>query len=170
MLLTPGQRNDVTQAPALLDGYAPGAVLADRGYDADDILQLLAHLDVRPAGFQVATRVVVGDEEAPRVAEEAEPEHLAGARDRRVDRADVTDVGADHAGRRAQGDGQEDLPVVPVEELGAEPRRVSGRRVQGRLVAPVADEPDREDETSSRGGAGGSGAGLWTKRSGVWWP
>ena len=33
-LLTPGQRNDVTQASALLDGYAADAVLADKGYDA----------------------------------------------------------------------------------------------------------------------------------------
>jgi putative transposase len=39
LLLTPGQRNDVTQAEALLEGYAPGAVVADRGYDADDILR-----------------------------------------------------------------------------------------------------------------------------------
>ena len=29
----------MTQAEALLDGYAPGAVLADRGYDADGILR-----------------------------------------------------------------------------------------------------------------------------------
>lgn len=34
-LLTPGQRNDVTQASALLDGIATGAVVADKGYDAD---------------------------------------------------------------------------------------------------------------------------------------
>jgi putative transposase len=33
-LLTPGQRNDVTQATELLDGYEVGAVLADKGYDA----------------------------------------------------------------------------------------------------------------------------------------
>ena len=39
MLLTPGQRNDVTQAEALIDGYSPGAVLADRGYDADELLR-----------------------------------------------------------------------------------------------------------------------------------
>ena len=39
MLLTPGQRSDLTQGAALLAGYAPGAVLADRGYDADDILR-----------------------------------------------------------------------------------------------------------------------------------
>ena len=34
-LLTPGQRNDITQAAALLDGIDAGAVVADRGYDAD---------------------------------------------------------------------------------------------------------------------------------------
>lgn len=39
MLLTPGQRSDLTQGAALLAGYAPGAVVADRGYDADDILR-----------------------------------------------------------------------------------------------------------------------------------
>ena len=48
MLLTPGQRNDVTQAEALLDGYAPGAVLADRGYDADAILQLIREAGAEP--------------------------------------------------------------------------------------------------------------------------
>lgn len=35
LLLTPGQRNDITQAEALLDGYAADAVVADKGYDAD---------------------------------------------------------------------------------------------------------------------------------------
>ena len=34
-ILTPGQRNDITQAKALLDGIDAGAVVADRGYDAD---------------------------------------------------------------------------------------------------------------------------------------
>jgi putative transposase len=34
-LLTPGHRNDITQAGALLDGLVAGAVVADRGYDAD---------------------------------------------------------------------------------------------------------------------------------------
>ncbi|WP_394368086.1 IS5 family transposase [Rufibacter sediminis] len=36
--LTVGQRGDATQARALVEGYRPGAVLADRGYDADDFL------------------------------------------------------------------------------------------------------------------------------------
>jgi len=34
-LLTPGQRNDITQAHALLAGYETDAVVADKGYDAD---------------------------------------------------------------------------------------------------------------------------------------
>ena len=34
-LLTPGQRNDITQAKALLDGIETTAVVADKGYDAD---------------------------------------------------------------------------------------------------------------------------------------
>ena len=34
-MLTPGQRHDITQAEALLDGYTAGAVVADKGYAAD---------------------------------------------------------------------------------------------------------------------------------------
>lgn len=33
-VLTGGQRNDITQAPALLAGFRPAFVLADRGYDS----------------------------------------------------------------------------------------------------------------------------------------
>jgi transposase len=32
-VLTPGQAADITQADALLDGAAPGVVIADKGYD-----------------------------------------------------------------------------------------------------------------------------------------
>ena len=32
-ILTPGQVADITQADALLDGAAPGVVIADKGYD-----------------------------------------------------------------------------------------------------------------------------------------
>lgn len=32
----------MTQAPILLAGYAPGAVVADKGYDADGVLALVA--------------------------------------------------------------------------------------------------------------------------------
>ena len=34
LILTPGQRQDVTQAEALLDGLSPKVVIADRGYDS----------------------------------------------------------------------------------------------------------------------------------------
>lgn len=41
-LLTPGQRHDLTQAEALLAGYVTGAVVADRGYDADWLVVQIA--------------------------------------------------------------------------------------------------------------------------------
>lgn len=44
--LTPGQRNDITQAEVLLDGLVTGAVVADRGYDAD---WLVAHIEASGA-------------------------------------------------------------------------------------------------------------------------
>ncbi len=37
-MLTPGQRHDITQAEALIDGYEVGAVLGDKGYDANDLV------------------------------------------------------------------------------------------------------------------------------------
>jgi putative transposase len=39
--LTPGQQADVTQAAALLAGYQPEAVLADKGYDSDALVQAI---------------------------------------------------------------------------------------------------------------------------------
>jgi putative transposase len=45
-LLTPGQRNDITQADGLLDGYEAEAVVADKGYDAD---WLVAQIEVAGA-------------------------------------------------------------------------------------------------------------------------
>ena len=41
IILTVGQRADITQAEALLADYLTGAVLADRGYDADALLNFL---------------------------------------------------------------------------------------------------------------------------------
>lgn len=35
LTLTAGQRHDITQAKALLEGRVPEAVVADKGYDAD---------------------------------------------------------------------------------------------------------------------------------------
>lgn len=42
LLLTGGQRSDATQAIALLEGFDFEAVLADRGYDTDKILDFIA--------------------------------------------------------------------------------------------------------------------------------
>ncbi len=40
-LLTGGQRNDITQAPALLSGFKPKYVLADKGYDSRELVALI---------------------------------------------------------------------------------------------------------------------------------
>ena len=40
-ILTGGQRNDITQAEALLENLFPEYVLADKGYDADKLVLLL---------------------------------------------------------------------------------------------------------------------------------
>jgi putative transposase len=41
IILTVGQRADITQAEALVTGYRTDAVLADRGYDADSLITWL---------------------------------------------------------------------------------------------------------------------------------
>lgn len=41
-ILTGGQRHDVTQARALLEPYAFDRAIADKGYDADDLLAFIA--------------------------------------------------------------------------------------------------------------------------------
>lgn len=46
IILTVGQRADITQAEALLLDYEPNAVLADRGYDADRLINLLVDADI----------------------------------------------------------------------------------------------------------------------------
>lgn len=43
-ILTGGQRHDVTQAPALLEGLHPDAVIADKAFDADPLLEQIAHM------------------------------------------------------------------------------------------------------------------------------
>lgn len=40
-VLTGGQRNDITQAQALLDGFKPKHVLADKGYDSRELVALI---------------------------------------------------------------------------------------------------------------------------------
>jgi transposase len=39
LLLTAGQRHDSPQASALIEGYEPKALLADKGYDADPLIE-----------------------------------------------------------------------------------------------------------------------------------
>ena len=38
-IVTGGERHDCTQAQALLDGFHAQAVLADKGYDADELVE-----------------------------------------------------------------------------------------------------------------------------------
>ena len=46
IILSVGQRADITQAEALLADYETAAVLADRGYDADALIDSLREADV----------------------------------------------------------------------------------------------------------------------------
>ena len=45
IILSVGQRADITQAESLLSGYETDAVLADRGYDANELIDWLAQAD-----------------------------------------------------------------------------------------------------------------------------
>ncbi|MFW8584249.1 IS5 family transposase [Rhizobium beringeri] len=44
IILTPGQRGDVTQAPALLEGLKARRVLADKAYDSNALRQVISSL------------------------------------------------------------------------------------------------------------------------------
>ena len=46
--LTPGQAADITQAAPLLENIEPGAFLADKGYDADALIQSLDQRGITP--------------------------------------------------------------------------------------------------------------------------
>lgn len=39
LLLTAGQRHDSPQASALIEGYEPQALIADKGYDSDPLIK-----------------------------------------------------------------------------------------------------------------------------------
>jgi putative transposase len=41
LLFGPGQRNDITRAPELINGFEPEAVIADKGYDADHLREVV---------------------------------------------------------------------------------------------------------------------------------
>ena len=55
-ILTGGQRNDITQAPALLAGFKPKCVLADKGHDSRQLVaqihSLGAQLVIPPRSCQ----------------------------------------------------------------------------------------------------------------------
>lgn len=53
LTLTAGQRHDVTQAEALLDGLSPAVVIADRGYDSK---ALVASIEGRGAEAVIPTQ------------------------------------------------------------------------------------------------------------------
>ena len=46
-ILTSGQRNDITQAEALIENLFPDYVIADKGYDADKFILLLRKKDIQ---------------------------------------------------------------------------------------------------------------------------
>ena len=46
-ILTGGQANDITQAAALLQGFTPEAVLADKAYDADALLNSIETMNAK---------------------------------------------------------------------------------------------------------------------------
>lgn len=52
-VLTPGQRADITQAKALVEPYAVGAVVADKGYDSD---AFVAFVEAREAEAVIPSR------------------------------------------------------------------------------------------------------------------
>ena len=47
-LLTPGQESGISQAPALLEGFSPERVIADKGYDADSFIDKIRSLGAEP--------------------------------------------------------------------------------------------------------------------------
>jgi transposase len=46
--LTPGQAADITQAEPLLEGLEPQAVIADKGYDSDKLVETLEAREIEP--------------------------------------------------------------------------------------------------------------------------
>ena len=46
LLLTAGQRHDSPQASALIEGYEPLALIADKGYDSDPLIESVTTLGI----------------------------------------------------------------------------------------------------------------------------
>lgn len=57
-ILTPGQRADVTQAPALLKGLQAKHVLADRAYDSGSLRAIIANMGASPVIPCLSTRKI----------------------------------------------------------------------------------------------------------------
>jgi transposase len=57
-VLTGGQRHDVTQAIALLDGWETTRVLADKGYDSNVVLQSVAQMQAEAVIPPTANRLI----------------------------------------------------------------------------------------------------------------
>jgi transposase len=47
-ILTSGEEHDMQQASALIDGFTPEAVIADKGYDADAFVEIIKELGAQP--------------------------------------------------------------------------------------------------------------------------
>ncbi len=47
-MLTPGQAHDLTCAEPLIDGADPGALLADKAYDTDTLIETLTQHKITP--------------------------------------------------------------------------------------------------------------------------
>ena len=48
ILATPGNRNDITQAAALLEGLQAGHVIADKGYDGENAIEAVRKAGAAP--------------------------------------------------------------------------------------------------------------------------
>ena len=61
MMLTPGQAHDLTCAQPLLENVDPGALLADKAYDADQLIDTLIQRAITPVIPPKANRKVKRD-------------------------------------------------------------------------------------------------------------
>ena len=61
MMLTPGQAHDLTCAQPLLENVDPGALLADKAYDADQLIDALNQRAITPVIPPKANRKVKRD-------------------------------------------------------------------------------------------------------------
>jgi transposase len=58
LLLTPGQASDLGQAEPLIEDIELGALLADKAYDADRLIELLTRRRITPVIPPTASRAI----------------------------------------------------------------------------------------------------------------